>query len=163
MARSSLETDSGAAKGGTEPAHSQTVPHTTEKAHHVGPPVGRTGTLTSVLSSAGHSLEEAQAELVLNPLQLAFETKNLKIIEPALDCLHVCPLFLCLYVLSEMLYRLAEVKMHCDVVVYIILKSLMLASIAQENMVFSMPYCDTHCDVVVYINLKSLMLASIAQ
>ncbi|KAB1207609.1 putative protein phosphatase 2C 6 [Morella rubra] len=85
---SSLETDSGAAKEGTEPAHSQTVPHTTEKAHHVGPPVGRIGTLTSVLSSAGHSLQGAQAELVLNPLQLAFETKNLKIIEPALDCLH---------------------------------------------------------------------------
>jgi len=47
------------------------------------------------LSSAGNTLEGPQAELVLNPLRLAFETKNLKLIEPALDCLHVC-MFDCL-------------------------------------------------------------------
>lgn len=29
-------------------------------------------------------------ELVLKPLRLAFETKNLKIFDAALDCLHVC-------------------------------------------------------------------------
>ncbi|KAG2691211.1 hypothetical protein I3843_08G000100 [Carya illinoinensis] len=77
---SSLETDGGAEKTGTEPGR----PHTAEELE----PVGRTGTITTVLSRAGNSLEGAQAELVLNPLRLAFETKNLKIIEPALDCLH---------------------------------------------------------------------------
>lgn len=48
------------------------------------------GSVNAVLSSAGNTLEGPQAELVLNPLRLAFETKNLKLIEPALDCLHVC-------------------------------------------------------------------------
>ncbi|XP_065620356.1 brefeldin A-inhibited guanine nucleotide-exchange protein 5 [Quercus suber] len=46
------------------------------------------GSVNAVLSSAGNTLEGPQAELVLNPLRLAFETKNLKLIEPALDCLH---------------------------------------------------------------------------
>lgn len=53
------------------------------------------GSVNAVLSSAGNTLEGPQAELVLNPLRLAFETKNLKLIEPALDCLHVC-MFDCL-------------------------------------------------------------------
>ncbi|KAE8721996.1 Brefeldin A-inhibited guanine nucleotide-exchange protein 5 [Hibiscus syriacus] len=46
------------------------------------------GTITTALASAGYTLERPEVELVLNPLQLAFETKNLKILEPALDCLH---------------------------------------------------------------------------
>ncbi|KAK4564844.1 hypothetical protein RGQ29_006776 [Quercus rubra] len=46
------------------------------------------GSVNAVLSSAGNTLEGPQAELVLNPLRLAFETKNLKLMEPALDCLH---------------------------------------------------------------------------
>ncbi|KAE8714059.1 Brefeldin A-inhibited guanine nucleotide-exchange protein 5 [Hibiscus syriacus] len=46
------------------------------------------GTITTALASAGYTLEGPEVELVLNPLQLAFETKNLKIFEPALDCLH---------------------------------------------------------------------------
>lgn len=50
------------------------------------------GSVNAVLSSAGNTLEGPQAELVLNPLRLAFETKNLKLMEPALDCLHVCML-----------------------------------------------------------------------
>ncbi|KAG0481490.1 hypothetical protein HPP92_012348 [Vanilla planifolia] len=44
--------------------------------------------ITTVLSSAGHILQGTQTELVLQPLQLAFETKNIKLVEPALDCLH---------------------------------------------------------------------------
>lgn len=44
--------------------------------------------IATTLSNAGHTLEGAQAELVLNPLRLAFETKNTKIVECALDCLH---------------------------------------------------------------------------
>lgn len=98
MVFSSLETDGGAEKTGTEPGR----PHTAEELE----PVGRTGTITTVLSRAGNSLEGAQAELVLNPLRLAFETKNLKIIEPALDCLHVCSSSHFCNVIFEILYRL---------------------------------------------------------
>ncbi|KAK1413426.1 hypothetical protein QVD17_35199 [Tagetes erecta] len=46
------------------------------------------GSITKTLANAGHSLEGAEAELVLNPLRLAFETKNPKVIELALDCIH---------------------------------------------------------------------------
>lgn len=46
--------------------------------------------ITKTLANAGHSLEGAEMELVLNPLRLAFETKNPKVIELALDCIHVC-------------------------------------------------------------------------
>ena len=45
--------------------------------------------ITQVLASAGRVLEGSQAELVLQPLRLAFETKHIKLAEPALDCLHV--------------------------------------------------------------------------
>jgi guanine nucleotide-exchange factor len=45
--------------------------------------------VTQVLASAGRVLEGTQAELVLQPLRLAFETKHIKLVEPALDCLHV--------------------------------------------------------------------------
>ncbi|XP_074312417.1 brefeldin A-inhibited guanine nucleotide-exchange protein 5 [Silene latifolia] len=44
--------------------------------------------IVAALSKAGHTLEEAETELVLSPLRLAFETKNMKIVELALDCLH---------------------------------------------------------------------------
>ncbi|XP_062190117.1 brefeldin A-inhibited guanine nucleotide-exchange protein 5-like [Phragmites australis] len=44
--------------------------------------------ITEALASAGRVLEGPQAELVLQPLRLAFETKHLKLVEPALDCLH---------------------------------------------------------------------------
>ena len=46
-----------------------------------------------MLANAGHVLQGADAEIVLNPLRLAFDTKNLKVLELALDCLHVCLLF----------------------------------------------------------------------
>ncbi|KAL0302962.1 UNVERIFIED_CONTAM: Brefeldin A-inhibited guanine nucleotide-exchange protein 5 [Sesamum radiatum] len=51
-------------------------------------PTKNTGSVTTVLANAGHTLGEAEAELVLNPLRLAFETKNMKVVELALDCLH---------------------------------------------------------------------------
>ncbi|XP_057747505.1 brefeldin A-inhibited guanine nucleotide-exchange protein 5 [Arachis stenosperma] len=46
------------------------------------------GNITVVLANAGQTLDGPDAELILNPLRLAFETKNLKILDPALDCLH---------------------------------------------------------------------------
>ncbi|KAL6010441.1 hypothetical protein ACLOJK_000873 [Asimina triloba] len=46
------------------------------------------GSIAASLASAGHTVEGSEAELVLQPLRLAFETKNLKLVEPALDCLH---------------------------------------------------------------------------
>ncbi|XP_071688034.1 brefeldin A-inhibited guanine nucleotide-exchange protein 5-like [Rutidosis leptorrhynchoides] len=44
--------------------------------------------ITKTLASAGQTLEGVELELVLNPLRLAFETKNPKFIELALDCIH---------------------------------------------------------------------------
>ncbi|XP_062081951.1 brefeldin A-inhibited guanine nucleotide-exchange protein 5-like [Humulus lupulus] len=84
---SSLE--DGAAKSETEESQSQTVPHDAE-AIPVAKPVSISATISTVLASAGNTLEGSVAELVLSPLRLAFETKNLKILESALDCLHVC-------------------------------------------------------------------------
>ncbi|WJX96402.1 Brefeldin A-inhibited guanine nucleotide-exchange protein 5 [Trifolium repens] len=46
------------------------------------------GNIIELLNKAGNTLEGTDAELVLNPLRLAVETKNLKILEPALDCIH---------------------------------------------------------------------------
>ncbi|PIN05244.1 Guanine nucleotide exchange factor [Handroanthus impetiginosus] len=51
-------------------------------------PTSSSGTIMTFLANAGHTLGEAEAELVLNPLRLAFETKNIKVVELALDCLH---------------------------------------------------------------------------
>ena len=48
----------------------------------------------TTLIEAGKALEGSEAELVLLPLRLAFETKQAKIIEPALDCLHVSEHFI---------------------------------------------------------------------
>lgn len=53
----------------------------------------KSGTINISLANAGHTLGGAEVELVLKPLRLAFETKNLKIFDAALDCLHVCLLF----------------------------------------------------------------------
>lgn len=47
------------------------------------------GNITTALAEAGHTLSGAEAELVLSPLKHAFETKNMKVMELALDCLHV--------------------------------------------------------------------------
>lgn len=43
----------------------------------------------ATLAEAGHTLEGSEADLVILPLRLAFETKQSKIVESALDCLHV--------------------------------------------------------------------------
>lgn len=42
----------------------------------------------AILAEAGHNLEESQADLVVLPLRLAIETKQAKLVETALDCLH---------------------------------------------------------------------------
>nr|XP_011461220.1 PREDICTED: brefeldin A-inhibited guanine nucleotide-exchange protein 5 [Fragaria vesca subsp. vesca] len=85
---SSLETEGEAAKTGAEPGQSQTSSNTAEEADSVGRPASTSGTVSTVLATAGNTLEGTQAELVLSPLRLAFDTKNLKVLEPALDCLH---------------------------------------------------------------------------
>lgn len=90
---SSLETEGEAAKTETGSDHLPTIPHAAEESEHAGRTVGVGGTVASALANAGHTLEGAEVELVLNPLRLAFETKNLKILESALDCLHVSATF----------------------------------------------------------------------
>ncbi|KAI3852910.1 hypothetical protein MKW92_028882 [Papaver armeniacum] len=60
---------------------SQSIPQTSEK-------TSTSSTIKAALASAGHNLDVDEAELVLQPLRLALETKNLKLVEPALDCLH---------------------------------------------------------------------------
>jgi guanine nucleotide-exchange factor len=42
----------------------------------------------ATLAEAGHTLEGSEADLVILPLLLAFESKQSKLIETALDCLH---------------------------------------------------------------------------
>lgn len=85
---STVEQEGGSIKEGTEPDKSSAESHTAEEPKHAGTLAGG-GDIATALSSAGHTLEGPQVELVLNPLKLAFETKSLKILEPALDCLHV--------------------------------------------------------------------------
>ncbi|KAM7259004.1 hypothetical protein ACFE04_014745 [Oxalis oulophora] len=87
---SSLEAEGAAAEAGTEPSQSDSLPNKTEKEPEQASsrPVNITQTITDTLANAGHTLEGPAVELVLNPLRLAFETKNLKILESALDCLH---------------------------------------------------------------------------
>lgn len=83
-----MEPEGGSANEGIELDKSSVESHTAEDAEHAGTSVvGRD--IATALASAGHTLEGPQVELVLNPLRLAFETKNLKLLEPALDCLHV--------------------------------------------------------------------------
>ena len=54
------------------------------------PPKPTTGqAAAAIMAEAGHILEGSEADLVLLPLRLAFETKQSKLVEPALDCLHV--------------------------------------------------------------------------
>ncbi|CAI0448209.1 unnamed protein product [Linum tenue] len=80
---SSHEPESGVKSAGeTEQAHND--PHSAQEAK----PVSISRTISTALASAGHTLDGSEAELVLDPLRLAFETKSLKILEPALDCLH---------------------------------------------------------------------------
>ncbi|KAK1568405.1 hypothetical protein Q3G72_024051 [Acer saccharum] len=85
---SSLETEGGAANIGAGSDQLPTLPHAVEEAEHAGRTAGVGGTVATALANAGRTLEGAEVELVLNPLRLALETKNLKILESALDCLH---------------------------------------------------------------------------
>lgn len=80
---STTETEGGAAEKGTE-----AVQLPAEQTEYVGKTVGVSGSVATALANAGHTLEAADVELVLNPLRLAIETKNLKLLESALDCLH---------------------------------------------------------------------------
>lgn len=97
---SSLETEGGAAEKGP-----QGVQLPAEHTEHVGKTAGASGGVAAALANAGHSLDGAEAELVLNPLRLAFETKNLKLMESALDCLHVCTFFFLVCFLSAVLFK----------------------------------------------------------
>lgn len=87
---SAAEADDGTTKTEVE-ADPSSASHDTEEAESGGGLVAASGgSVKTTLASAGHTLEGAESELVLNPLRLAFETKNPKVIELALDCLHVC-------------------------------------------------------------------------
>lgn len=93
---SSIETEAGAAEKGTEAV---------QLPEHIGKTVGVSGSVANALANAGHTLEAADAELVLNPLRLAIETKNLKLLESALDCLHVCSVCFIVWLLAPILIR----------------------------------------------------------
>lgn len=90
---SSSESDTGAEESelGTQ---SNTTPSSVEEIEPVGRTTSSNVSARMVLANAGHTLSGTEAELVLNPLRLAFETKNTKVVELALDCLHVCCHFL---------------------------------------------------------------------
>ena len=85
------ETENGAATS-SETDQSQTAEQVSSAADNGSKPYS--GNIIELLAKAGNTLEGTDAELVLNPLRLAVETKNLKILEPALDCIHVCANFL---------------------------------------------------------------------
>ncbi|GJV64071.1 brefeldin A-inhibited guanine nucleotide-exchange protein 5, partial [Tanacetum coccineum] len=83
------ESDDGTAKSEVETDATPSASHDTAEAESDGAPVAASGgSLKTTLGSAGHALEGAESELVIKPLRLAFETKNPKVIELALDCLH---------------------------------------------------------------------------
>uniref|UniRef100_A0A1D1YN54 Brefeldin A-inhibited guanine nucleotide-exchange protein 2 n=1 Tax=Anthurium amnicola TaxID=1678845 RepID=A0A1D1YN54_9ARAE len=73
---------------GTNPDGLKSFSTDDEKANGTTALVGNNEPIAVALASAGHTLEGVQAELVLRPLRLAFETKYIKLVEPALDCLH---------------------------------------------------------------------------
>ncbi|WOH07868.1 hypothetical protein DCAR_0727302 [Daucus carota subsp. sativus] len=79
--QSSVESGIGPPKNGANHDSAVTLPTD-------GKQVAKSPTITAALANAGHVLDGADSELVLNPLRLAFETKNIKVVELALDCLH---------------------------------------------------------------------------
>lgn len=81
------ETDVGPGKDEIAPDQQSTVPHAAEAVDSISRPAAGAN-ITTALANAGYTLNEAEAELVLIPLRLAFETKNAKVLELALDCLH---------------------------------------------------------------------------
>lgn len=86
---------------GTNPDDLKPVSTGDEKADYSPNSVRNSEGITTVLASAGHALEGVQAELVFHPLRLAFETKNIKLVESALDCLHVWFLLQKIFILFE--------------------------------------------------------------
>ncbi|KAL6580183.1 Brefeldin A-inhibited guanine nucleotide-exchange protein 5 [Orobanche minor] len=86
--KSSSEPDGGAEEAEMVNDNSNGTPSSVEEIEPVGRTTGNIVSIRMVLSNAGHTLSGAEAELVLNPLRLAFETKNTKVVELALDCLH---------------------------------------------------------------------------
>lgn len=86
---SSSEPDGGAEEAEMGNDNSNGTPSSVEEIEPVGRTTSNIVSIRMVLSNAGHTLSGAEAELVLNPLRLAFETKNTKVVELALDCLHV--------------------------------------------------------------------------
>ncbi|KAF5761248.1 putative Sec7 domain, mon2, dimerization and cyclophilin-binding domain, Sec7 domain superfamily [Helianthus annuus] len=82
------ETDDGTATKEAEVDATPSASHDTEAAETGGGLAASGGSVKTTLASAGHTLEGSESELVLNPLRLAFETKNPKVLELALDCLH---------------------------------------------------------------------------
>lgn len=69
--------------------HPNRTPSSVEEIEPVGRTTSNSVSIRMLLATAGQTLSGADAELVLNPLRLAFETKNTKVVELALDCLHV--------------------------------------------------------------------------
>ncbi|KAJ0623331.1 putative Sec7 domain, mon2, dimerization and cyclophilin-binding domain, Sec7 domain superfamily [Helianthus annuus] len=87
--RSYLESTKAANQEAASNNNSQTSPNKdTSDDGNARTEVDPGGSITKTLANAGHTLEGAESELVLVPLRLAFETKNPKVIELALDCIH---------------------------------------------------------------------------
>uniref|UniRef100_A0A251VP26 Putative sec7 domain-containing protein n=1 Tax=Helianthus annuus TaxID=4232 RepID=A0A251VP26_HELAN len=87
--RSYLESTKAANQEAASNNNSQTSPNKdTSDDGNARTEVDPGGSITKTLANAGHTLEGAESELVLIPLRLAFETKNPKVIELALDCIH---------------------------------------------------------------------------
>lgn len=82
------EIDAGVGESAIESDHTTTVPQAADGTEQISKAKGERTNITTALANAGHSLEGAETELVLNPLRLAFESKNVKVQELALDCLH---------------------------------------------------------------------------
>ncbi|KAK4436076.1 Brefeldin A-inhibited guanine nucleotide-exchange protein 5, partial [Sesamum alatum] len=85
---SSAEPDVGAERTEIGPDPSASASSAAEDVEPMGRPTSSSESIMMVLANAGHTLGGAEAELVLNPLRLAFGTKNIKVVELALDCLH---------------------------------------------------------------------------
>ncbi|KAG8390693.1 hypothetical protein BUALT_Bualt01G0110100 [Buddleja alternifolia] len=85
---SSAESDAGTeeTEKGADP--STGAPPAAEEPEPTSKPANSSGSIMKALANAGHTLGGAEAELVLNPIRLAFQTKNMKLVELALDCLH---------------------------------------------------------------------------
>ncbi|KAH7282739.1 hypothetical protein KP509_35G045800 [Ceratopteris richardii] len=86
----SHEKDKSSERQGTETDSTPTSP--TSSATSTGKDVASLSATSisaaTALAKAGHTLEISEAEIVLLPLRIAFETKQPKLVEPALDCLH---------------------------------------------------------------------------